>query len=645
MANARRSRSRHVWVFAGIALVVVIAVAGYLVYRGVFRSSAAQVTYTTAAVQKMTLTSSVSGTGNASLSATASVNPTASGTVSGLSLAVGDKVNEGDVLFRVVDPQLDVNVANAQSAYDKAGLGVSQANLNVQQAELSLSQIELQYYNQSTTTTAPPQTSTTGHPSTTSTTRRPVPIVTGVSPSAGPITGGTSVTITGSDLTGATAVNFGDIIVTGFTVVDSSHVTAPSPAHQSGTVDVTVTTPKGTSATSASDQFAYVLPPTVTGISPDFGNTGGGTIVTITGTGFTGATAVNFGATAATSFAVDSATSITAVSPAQGPGTVDVIVATAGGTSATSSADLFSYSTTTTKASATLTLASSGADTTYLGPMVLLAAQTGSSTGNTISTLDIKAAKQAVTSAQLSVTAAQIQLNSAKVALDSAKSAAAERTVTAPMSGTVTALSIANGDTVSGSAGGGSSTSGSGVVTITNLDLFQATVALAETDISGVKPGQKAVLTFTALPNLTLSGKVTSIETSGTNNQGVVSYNVVVTPDATDPSVKGGMTVTVNIITDVHADVLTVPNAAVKTSTNGSYVQVLQNGKPVEVTVEVGISTSSDTEITSGLTEGQEVITATINPNASTTTTVRRGGTGGLGGGGLPGGGVIRGGF
>src|SRR5208337_5028734 len=101
-----------------------------------------------------------------------------------------------------------------------------------------------------------------------------------------------------------------------------------------GTVDVTVTTPGGTSATSASDQFTYDPVPTVTGVTPAAGPVAGGTTVTVTGTGFTGATSVKFGTTAATSYTVVSATSITAVSPAGSAGTVDVTVTTPGGTSA-----------------------------------------------------------------------------------------------------------------------------------------------------------------------------------------------------------------------------------------------------------------------------------------------------------------------
>jgi hypothetical protein len=108
-------------------------------------------------------------------------------------------------------------------------------------------------------------------------------------------------------------------------------------------VDVTVVTPGGTSATGAADQFTYIVAPGVTGISPSSGPATGGTSVTITGTNFTGATAVRFGGSNAGSFTVNSSTQITASAPA-GSGTVDVTVVTPGGTSATGAADQFSYS-------------------------------------------------------------------------------------------------------------------------------------------------------------------------------------------------------------------------------------------------------------------------------------------------------------
>src|SRR5947209_1898779 len=75
------------------------------------------------------------------------------------------------------------------------------------------------------------------------------PVVTNVNPSSGPITGGTAVTITGMNLANATAVKFGGVNATSFIVNSDTSISAVSPAHSPGTVDVTVTTFAGTSAT------------------------------------------------------------------------------------------------------------------------------------------------------------------------------------------------------------------------------------------------------------------------------------------------------------------------------------------------------------------------------------------------------------
>ncbi|HEU4819463.1 beta strand repeat-containing protein, partial [Janthinobacterium sp.] len=197
---------------------------------------------------------------------------------------------------------------------------------------------------------------------------QPPPTITGVSPASGPTAGGTSVTITGTGFTGVTALKFGANNGVGVTVVNSTTMTATSPAGSAGTVNVTVTATGGTSATGAANQFTYIPAPTVTSISPTAGPSAGGTTVTITGTGFTGATAVTFGATAASGFTVNSATQITATAPA-GTGTVDVRVTTTGGTSATSAADQYTFvaSPTVTSISPTAGPAAGGTTVTITG--------------------------------------------------------------------------------------------------------------------------------------------------------------------------------------------------------------------------------------------------------------------------------------
>ena len=164
-----------------------------------------------------------------------------------------------------------------------------------------------------------------------------LPTLTGLNPASGPTQGGNTVIITGTNLSGATAVKFGSKPANSFNVVSSTQITAVAPSG-SGTVDVTVTAPGGTTATSAASKYSYGAP-TVTGLTPTSGPAIGGTSVTITGTGFTGVSAVKFGAKAATSFVVNSPTSITAISPTAVVGTVDVTVTTAAGTSATGSTE------------------------------------------------------------------------------------------------------------------------------------------------------------------------------------------------------------------------------------------------------------------------------------------------------------------
>jgi hypothetical protein len=132
-----------------------------------------------------------------------------------------------------------------------------------------------------------------------------VPTISPIIPNAGPLAGGTVVTITGTNFAGTPSVTFGGNAATNVAVVDSTTITARTPAHAVGAVDVVVTTADGT--TTSTSGYTYMAAPTITGISPNAGPLAGGTTVTITGTSLSGATAVTFGGTAATSFAVDSA--------------------------------------------------------------------------------------------------------------------------------------------------------------------------------------------------------------------------------------------------------------------------------------------------------------------------------------------------
>jgi hypothetical protein len=171
------------------------------------------------------------------------------------------------------------------------------------------------------------------------------PTVTSVSPAAGPAAGGQSVTITGTNLTGATGVTFGGAAATSVVVVNATTITCVTPARPAGPVSVLVTTGGGPNA--ANTLYTYVAAPTVTSVSPAEGPAAGGQAVTIAGANLTGATDVTFGGAPATNVVVVNATTITCVTPPGAPGTVSVLVTTAGGTNTddtfVTDANLYTY--------------------------------------------------------------------------------------------------------------------------------------------------------------------------------------------------------------------------------------------------------------------------------------------------------------
>jgi hypothetical protein len=173
----------------------------------------------------------------------------------------------------------------------------------------------------------------------------PATTVTSISPNSGSSGGGTPVTITGTNFVSGATVSFGVTAATNVVIGSGTSITCTSPVG-TGPVDVTVTTPSGTSAIGSADQFTYVAAPTVTGVSPNPSTGAYQKYVTITGTGFTKfAPTVNFISTTDSANNVTdtytnlrsySDTQIIALAPyyVNYPDTWDVIVTSNNGTSA-----------------------------------------------------------------------------------------------------------------------------------------------------------------------------------------------------------------------------------------------------------------------------------------------------------------------
>ncbi len=170
------------------------------------------------------------------------------------------------------------------------------------------------------------------------------PSVTKLSPKKGVAGGGTEVTITGTGFASATAVHFGALSAS-FTINTAISITAISPPGTSGTADVTVTSPSGTSTIVAADHFKYGNP-TVTSVSPSSGSTAGGTPVTITGSGFAlgSGTTIEFGKVLAGGVSCSSTTKCTATAPAAAnAGVVDVRAIVVKRSKKTRPADEYTY--------------------------------------------------------------------------------------------------------------------------------------------------------------------------------------------------------------------------------------------------------------------------------------------------------------
>ncbi len=223
--------------------------------------------------------------------------------------------------------------------------------------------------------------------------------------------------------------------------------------------------------------------------------------------------------------------------------------------------------------------------------------------------------------------------------------------VRAPFDGVIAQTDVKKGDPVSSAS----------VVAMLITRQKLAEVSLNEVDVAQIKIDQKATLTFDAIPNLTITGQVAEIDTVGTVSQGVVTYNVKIAFDTQDERVKPAMSVSAAIVTEAKPNVLLVPNSAVKSQGGLSYVELVDGddmnvaltanvsgailkNSPRRQQVEAGTANDEFTEITSGLNEGDIIVTRTIQQNSTQPQTQQQGGLRipglpGGGGGGFRGGG------
>ncbi len=237
---------------------------------------------------------------------------------------------------------------------------------------------------------------------------------------------------------------------------------------------------------------------------------------------------------------------------------------------------------------------------------------------------NIQSSKDAFSNSDLTTKTTELSIKQAENSLSDAQQNLSDYYVRAPFDGVIASVPVQKGDNAS---------SGTTLGTIITSQQV-AVISLNEVDVAKIALGEKTTLTFDAIPDLTISGKVVQIDSLGTVSQGVVNYNVKISFDMNDARVKPGMSVSAEIITSVKQDVLTVPNSAIKNQGGTSYVQMFDTAlpapatgvqgsvsvtPPINQTVQIGVSDDTSTEIVSGLKEGDQVVTKTITSATSTT--------------------------
>ncbi len=213
----------------------------------------------------------------------------------------------------------------------------------------------------------------------------------------------------------------------------------------------------------------------------------------------------------------------------------------------------------------------------------------------------------------------ELSVQSAQIAVDQAKLNLLKSQLIAPFDGVVAQVNLQVGQPSSASTQ---------PVVLANLSQLEAQVLVAETDVPRVQVGQPVQVTFDALPSQTFTATVVEVALVGQTASGVVNYPVTIALNQADPQIRPGMTANVTIVVEQRDNILLVPNRAIKLSGRQRTVTVLKDGKPTVVDVTLGMSGDTESEVTSGLNEGDVVVV----PQTTTTT----GGGGGFGG---PGGG------
>ncbi len=212
---------------------------------------------------------------------------------------------------------------------------------------------------------------------------------------------------------------------------------------------------------------------------------------------------------------------------------------------------------------------------------------------------DLARAKKGASAEDIAIVQAQVE--QARVSVEIARSRLADLELRAPVDGVLSRWSVLVGDSAAPSAPVG---------VLLGAARYHVNVAIDETEVGRLQRGQDVRLTLDAFPEQELHGTVARISEVGANAQGIITYDVRIDLDAQDLAIRPGMTAALDIIVETKEGVLLVSSRAIRRDKQGKYVQVIKDGVPTRADITVGVSDSEQSEVLSGLEEGQQVVVA-----------------------------------
>ncbi len=201
--------------------------------------------------------------------------------------------------------------------------------------------------------------------------------------------------------------------------------------------------------------------------------------------------------------------------------------------------------------------------------------------------------------------AAKLSLESAKLSLDSAKLNLDKAVIEAPFDGVVADVTISQGEEIS------TATLATPAISVVDTSEIEIRGFIDEIDVAMVKIGQAASITFDALPDEEVTGEVVFVSLVSTVRAGVVSYATTITLEDPVAGLRDGMSATAEVIIERRDDVLLIPNRAIGGTLANPKVSVLIDGQVEEREITLGLSDGINSEVLSGLEEGEDVVLPT----------------------------------